>query len=49
MMLVPRTQECFQSISINALGFAGALLVTDIGGVGVLREHGPMSALAAVA
>ena len=49
MLLVPRTQERFQSISINALGFAGALLVTDTRGVAVLREHGPMTALVAVA
>ncbi len=49
MLLVPRAQECFQSISINALGFAGALLVTDIVGVAVLRQHGPMTTLVAVA
>jgi ATP adenylyltransferase len=29
MMLVPRRQEKFQNISVNALGFAGSLLVPD--------------------
>ena len=47
MLLVPRSREFFGSISVNALGFAGALLVRDeeqmkalkdIGGMAVLRQ-----------
>ncbi len=47
MLLVPRTREFFGPISINALGFAGALLVKnqqekelllEQGGMGVLRH-----------
>ncbi len=49
MLLVPRSAECFKGISINALGFAGALLVKDMQQLQVLREHGPMTALSSVA
>ncbi|MDH3718637.1 MAG: DUF4922 domain-containing protein, partial [Planctomycetota bacterium] len=45
MMLVPRTCEAFHSISINALGFAGALLVKDRQQYEILAQHGPLSAL----
>jgi ATP adenylyltransferase len=45
MLLVPRSQECFESISINALGFAGALLVKDKQQLGTLRRFGPVTAL----
>lgn len=45
LMLVPRSQEFFEGISINALGFAGALLVKDAGQLDLLRRHGPMTAL----
>ncbi len=48
MMLVPRSLEHFEGISINALGFAGELLVTDRDQLSTLREHGPMAALKAV-
>src|SRR5512141_1434743 len=49
LMLVPRSQEFFEGISINALGFAGALLVKDAAHLAVLRKQGPMSALQHVA
>jgi ATP adenylyltransferase len=49
MLLVPRSQECFDSISINALGFAGALLVQDEAQKKMLQDHGPMTALKTVA
>ncbi len=49
MLLVPRVQECFQDISINALGFAGALLVRNRRQLQILREHGPLTALTSVA
>lgn len=45
MLLVPRSEEFFESISVNALGFAGALLVGNEQQMQILREHGCMSAL----
>ena len=49
LLLVPRSQEFFEGISINALGFAGALLVKDAAQLAMLRKYGPMSALQRVA
>lgn len=49
LLLVPRSQEYFQGISINALGFAGALLVKDAAQLAMLRTYGPMTALQRVA
>lgn len=49
MLLVPRIQECFQGISMNALGFAGALLVRNRQQLQILKAHGPLTALASVA
>jgi ATP adenylyltransferase len=48
-MLVPRSQEFFEGISINALGFAGALLVKDAAQLAMLRKQGPMTVLQRVA
>ena len=45
MLLVPRSQECFEGISINALGFAGAFLVKDKQQLETLRRFGPVTAL----
>jgi ATP adenylyltransferase len=45
LLLVPRSQEFFERISINALGFAGTLLVQDAAQLAILRKQGPMSAL----
>jgi ATP adenylyltransferase len=45
MLLVPRSHECFEGISINALGFAGALLVNDKRQLEILRRLGPVTAL----
>jgi ATP adenylyltransferase len=45
MLLVPRSYECFEGISINALGFAGAFLVKDVEQLATLRQFGPMMAL----
>ena len=45
MLLVPRSRECFEDISINALGFAGAFLVKNAQQVATLRRVGPMTAL----
>lgn len=49
LLLVPRSQEFLEGISINALGFAGALLVKDVTQLATLRKQGPMSALQHVA
>jgi ATP adenylyltransferase len=49
LLLVPRSQDCFEGISINALGFAGALLVKDAAQLEILRTRGPMTALQRVA
>jgi ATP adenylyltransferase len=49
MLLVPRTQEHFGTISVNALGFAGSLFVRGETEMDALRAAGPMSALRAVA
>ncbi len=49
MLLLPRSREFFDGISVNSLGFAGALLVRNREQVGVLREYGPMNVLKAVA
>lgn len=48
MLMVPRSQEFFGSVSINALGFAGSLFVRDAGQIDIIRRHGPMTVLRAV-
>ncbi|MEJ2346281.1 MAG: phosphorylase, partial [Gammaproteobacteria bacterium] len=48
MLLVPRSREHFGPISINGLGYAGSLFVTDRGQLKTLRTHGPMNVLKAV-
>jgi len=45
LLLVPRSREFFGSISINALGFAGALLVRSEEDLRALRAAGPFTAL----
>lgn len=49
MLIVPRSQEHFQSISINSLGFAGALLVRNESEMQLLKNQGPMTILRNVA
>jgi sulfate adenylyltransferase (ADP) / ATP adenylyltransferase len=49
MLLVPRSREYFNSISINSLGFAGALLVRNSEQMDILKKLGPMTALKSVA
>jgi ATP adenylyltransferase len=48
MLLVPRSVEFFEGISINSLGFAGALLVRDLQQMELLKRRGPMEALRSV-
>ncbi|WGV26338.1 ATP adenylyltransferase family protein [Halotia branconii] len=45
MLIIPRSQEHFQSISINSLGFAGALLVRNEQEMQLLKNQGPMNIL----
>jgi ATP adenylyltransferase len=49
MLLVPRSREFYDSISINSLGFAGALLVRDSEQMDQLKKSGPISILKSVA
>ncbi len=49
MLIVPRSGEFFEGISINSLGYAGALLVRNEEQMEVLRRCGPMRALKSVA
>ncbi len=49
ILLVPRSREFFKGISINALGYAGALLVRSEEQMEILKRHGPMTALKSVA
>lgn len=47
-MVVPRTQETFDSLSLNALAFAGSLLVKNREQLERVRAVGPMAILRAV-
>ncbi|MFN6487594.1 MULTISPECIES: phosphorylase [unclassified Nostoc] len=49
MLIVPRSQEHFHSISVNSLGFAGALLVRNAAEMEILKAQGPMTILKNVA
>jgi ATP adenylyltransferase len=49
MLLVPRSREFFDAISINSLGFAGALLVRNEEQLERVRSCGPMTVLREVA
>ncbi|MBE0425332.1 MAG: phosphorylase [Nitrospirae bacterium] len=49
MLIIPRAREFFDSISINSLGFAGALLVHNKEQIELLKKHGLMFALKTVA
>ena len=41
MLFVPRRQECFEQISLNALAFAGALLAKNSHQLEQLLNPGP--------
>ncbi len=45
MLLVPRRKERFDSIAVNALGFAGSLFVRDEAQLALLKRAGPMAVL----
>jgi ATP adenylyltransferase len=45
MLFVPRAREKWEGVSVNALGFAGALLVRDEGALARVRAAGPLAVL----
>lgn len=49
LLAVPRTAGEAHGVPVNALGFAGALVVRDAEGLERLRRSGPLAVLAAVA
>jgi ATP adenylyltransferase len=49
MLLVPRSQEDFESIPVNSLGFTGALLVRSEQQMQLLIDKGPIAILKGVA
>lgn len=49
MLLVHRSRGRFEGIDVNALGFAGALLVKDRDALETVRRHGPLAVLRRVA
>ncbi len=48
MLLVPRSREHFERVSVNALAYAGSLFVRDDAQMGRVVRAGPMRVLAAV-
>jgi sulfate adenylyltransferase (ADP) / ATP adenylyltransferase len=48
MLLVPRSRECSEGVSVNGLGYVGSLFVPDQRGLDAIRKLGPMNLLAAV-
>ena len=49
MLLIPRSREAFDGVSVNALGFAGALMVRDQLQLQQIEGAGPLSILRQVA
>ncbi|WP_321909153.1 ATP adenylyltransferase family protein [Paraburkholderia sp. J11-2] len=45
MLVVPRTAECVEGISVNSLGFAGSFFVRNAAQLQTLTQLGPMTAL----
>lgn len=45
MLLVPRSAECVEGVSVNALGFAGSLFVRDEAQMQIIKRLGPMTVL----
>lgn len=48
MLLVPRSRERVEGISVNALGYAGSLFVRDERRLALVETTGPMRMLHAV-
>ncbi len=49
LLMVPRSRESFESISVNSLGFAGSLFVRDQAQMQRLKDQRPMTILTQVA
>ncbi|ACC75466.1 DUF4922 domain-containing protein [Paraburkholderia phymatum] len=49
MLLVPRSTEHAEGVSVNALGFAGSLFVRDAAHLELIEQIGPMNVLRRVA
>jgi sulfate adenylyltransferase (ADP) / ATP adenylyltransferase len=49
MLLVPRSREFFEDISLNSLAFAGSFFVRNERQLDRLKSFGPMNALRSVA
>ncbi|MEM5365450.1 DUF4922 domain-containing protein [Paraburkholderia azotifigens] len=49
MLLVPRSMERVEGVSVNALGFAGSLFVRDAAHLELIERIGPMNVLQRVA
>lgn len=49
MLIIPRSQESWQNISINSLGFAGSLFVRDRTSLKLLKDLTPLKLLTNVA
>ncbi|MGB3514699.1 MAG: DUF4922 domain-containing protein [Microcoleaceae cyanobacterium] len=49
MLVVPRMEEEFQNISINSLGFVGAMLVKNREQMEIIKQNGPLKILQKVA
>jgi len=49
MLLVPRSREFFGPVSINSLGYAGALLVRNSEQLDMIKKEGPINVLRGVA
>jgi ATP adenylyltransferase len=45
MLVVPRVRESFESVSVNALAFAGSFFVEDEERLAAVLRHGPMAFL----
>jgi ATP adenylyltransferase len=45
MLIVPRSAEKYQTMSINSLGFAGALLVKNQAELELVKAEQPLSIL----
>lgn len=48
LLMLPRSQECFEGISISAVGFGGTLYTRTPEQIEIIRRVGPLQALAAV-
>ncbi len=49
MLLVPRSREYFEEVSLNSLAFAGSFFVTSEEQLERIRAHGPLRVLTSVA